>query len=186
MADHETTSNDFVRTRPNRGTHGIHHDRRHRPGAEFVGEGRGSRALAQALEAAERDAASLRAEIKGLDRSRESPFESPPVAWIQERLTTLQAVLEQRTEAAALLLRRLLGRIQMEPVRPEIGRPFYRAVSTLDMLAIIEDEVGRGELNLTRVMMRSAKELISYSFWFSLRSRTPANITDLVPEGPFY
>ncbi len=40
----------------------------------------------------------------------------------------------------ALLLRRLLGPIRLEPVRPEVGRPYYRAVSTLDALAIVEED----------------------------------------------
>jgi hypothetical protein len=107
---------------------------------EFIGEGRGSRALAQALELAEKEAKSLRTEIDGLDRSQQILFEAPPVAWIEERLTTLQAVLERRTERAAMLLRKLLGPIRLEPVRPEVGRAYYRATSTLDALAILEDD----------------------------------------------
>ncbi len=51
---------------------------------------------------------------------------------------TMQAVLERRTQRSALLLRKLLGTIRMEPVTPEIGRPYYRALSDLDALAIVE------------------------------------------------
>src|SRR5262249_13545083 len=107
---------------------------------EYIGEGRGSRALAQALEAAEREASSLRAEIEELEQSRQLLFEAPPVTWIRERLTTLQAVLERRPGSAGLLLRRLLGPIRLEPVRPEVGRPYYRATSTLDALAILNED----------------------------------------------
>jgi hypothetical protein len=167
---------------------------------EFVGEGRGSRTLAQALEAAERESGTLRAEIEGLDQSQKAVFQIPPAAWIEERLVTIQAVLERKTEKAAMLLRKLLGPIRLEPVQPEVGRPYYRAVSTLDALAIIEEdpeggpsEPGsntlrkwrQGELNLMKAMMGSAKELFSYWFWVPLRSRTPANATDLGPGGPF-
>ena len=43
---------------------------------------------------------------------------------------------------SALLLRKLLGTIRMEPVTPEIGRPYYRALSDLDALAIVEKRPG--------------------------------------------
>ena len=37
------------------------------------------------------------------------------------------------------MLRDLLGPIRLELVTPELGRPFYRAVTTLDALALIEE-----------------------------------------------
>ena len=40
---------------------------------------------------------------------------------------------------SALLLRKLLGTIRTEPVTPDIGRPYYRALSDLDALAIVEN-----------------------------------------------
>jgi len=58
----------------------------------------------------------------------------------KERLATLQAVLERKTERATLLLRKLLGPIRLDPVEPEVGRPYYRAVSALDALAILEED----------------------------------------------
>ena len=107
---------------------------------EFIGEGRGSQALASALDRVEKDAAALRAEIEGLSRSRAAIFEPPPDAWVSERLATLQSVLERKTEQAALLLRRILGPIVLEPVQPEVGRPYYRARSSLDALALLEPD----------------------------------------------
>jgi hypothetical protein len=107
---------------------------------EFIGEGRGSRALAEALEAAEREATSLRGELEGLERSREAVFQAPPTVWIEERLTTLQSVLERKTAKAALLLRKVLGPTQLKPVTPQVGRPYSRAISTLDALALIEPD----------------------------------------------
>ena len=50
----------------------------------------------------------------------------------------MQTVLERQTQRSALLLRKLLGTIRMEPVTPEIGRRYYRALSDLDALAIVE------------------------------------------------
>jgi hypothetical protein len=55
--------------------------------------------------------------------------------WLAERMVTMQTVLERRTHRSALLRRKLLGPIRMEPVTPDIGRPYYRALSDLDVRA---------------------------------------------------
>ena len=107
---------------------------------EFVAEGRGSRALADALTASEKRVGDLRTELEGLRRNQRDVFSAPPREWLAERIETLQAVLEHRTERSALLLRRLLGTIRMEPVTPDVGRPYYRALSNLDALAIVEND----------------------------------------------
>ena len=107
---------------------------------EFVAEGRGSRALAAALTSSEKRLEDLRTELEGLRRSQRDVFSVPPREWLTERITTIQKVLERRTERSALLLRKLLGPIRMEPVTPDIGRPYYRALSDLDALAIVEHD----------------------------------------------
>ena len=105
---------------------------------DFIGEGRGSQALAKALVETERRVETLSAEVDGLRRSREKVFRTPPVEWIKDRLANLQEVLELRTAKSAQVLRNILGPIRMELVTPDIGRPFYRAVTTLDALSLIE------------------------------------------------
>ena len=47
----------------------------------------------------------------------------------------------QRIESlsARLLPRPALGPIRLDPTKGEIGRPYYRAHSTLDVLALLED-----------------------------------------------
>jgi hypothetical protein len=62
-----------------------------------------------------------------LRRSREKVFTSPPIQWIVERIRNLKELLERRTAHSAKALRDLLGTIRLEPVRPDIGRPFHRA-----------------------------------------------------------
>lgn len=104
---------------------------------EFIGEGRGSRALAEALTVAERRAGQLRDELDLLERSRRNAFQCPPTAWIQERLARIQEMLEANTQRSALLLRKVLGPIRLEPTKGDIGRPYYRAHSTLDVLALL-------------------------------------------------
>jgi hypothetical protein len=106
---------------------------------DFIGEGRGSQALAKALVETERRVDALSEEVEVLRRSREKIFRPPPIEWITERVANLQQVLEQRTARAAQTLRNLLGPIRLELVTPDVGRPFYRAVTTLDTLALIEE-----------------------------------------------
>jgi hypothetical protein len=67
-------------------------------------------------------------------------FSAPPREWLAERIVTLQSVLERRTERSALLLKKPLGPIKLEPVTPDVGRPYYRALSNLDALAIVEND----------------------------------------------
>jgi site-specific DNA recombinase len=106
---------------------------------DFIGEGRGSQALAKALVETERRVDQLADEVGALQRSREKIFRPPPIEWIKDRLTNIQQVLEQRTARSAQTLRNLLGPIRLDLVTPDIGRPFYRAVTSLDALALIEE-----------------------------------------------
>ncbi len=106
---------------------------------DFIGEGRGSQALAKALVETERRVDQLRGEVEALRRSREKIFRPPPIEWIKDRLNNIQQVLEQRTARSAQTLRSLLGPIRLDLVTPDIGRPFYRAVTTLDALALTEE-----------------------------------------------
>jgi hypothetical protein len=47
-------------------------------------------------------------------------------------------VLEQRTPRSAEALRQLPCPIRLELMTPDVGRPFYRAVATLDAPALTE------------------------------------------------
>jgi hypothetical protein len=87
----------------------------------------------------ERRVDQLTDEVGALRRSREKIFRPPPIEWIKGRLDNIQQVLEQRTARSAQTLRNLLGPITLEMVTPDIGRPFYRAVTTLDGLTLIEE-----------------------------------------------
>jgi hypothetical protein len=64
---------------------------------DFIGEGRGSQALAKALVETERRVDTIGDEVDGLRCSREKIFKPPPIEWIKDRLANLQDVLEQRT-----------------------------------------------------------------------------------------
>lgn len=92
---------------------------------DFIGEGRGSQALAKALVETERRVDQLADEVAALRRSRTKIFRPPPIEWIRNQLKNVHQVLEQRTARSAQLLRNLLGPIRLELVTPDIGRPFY-------------------------------------------------------------
>ena len=79
---------------------------------------------------------------------------NPPREWLVERLATIQTVLERRTERSALLLRKLLGPIRMEPMTPDIGRSYYRALSDLDALAIVENDPDSPDLESGSTALR--------------------------------
>ena len=87
----------------------------------------------------ERRVDQLADEVAALRRSREKIFRPPPIEWIKDRLNSLHQVLEQRTARSAQTLRNPLGPIRLELITPDIGRPFYRAVTTVDALALIEE-----------------------------------------------
>jgi hypothetical protein len=53
---------------------------------DFIGEGRGSQALAKALVETERRVDTLCDEVESLRRSREKIFRPPPIEWIKDRL----------------------------------------------------------------------------------------------------
>ena len=109
---------------------------------DFIGGGKGTRALGQTLEHAEQAAQALRNELSALDATVNAMFEPPPVEWIAERLGRLQELLERQTERSALLLRRVLGPVRLVPTRPDVGRPYYQAETALRALELLEPPEG--------------------------------------------
>ena len=109
---------------------------------EFIGEGRGSGSLAEALETTERRVKDLEIEIKGLKKTRDAVFTAPPVEWIEERASRLREVLGQQTERSALVLRNVLGAVRLVPTQVDIGRPYYRALTSLQTLVLLEEKTG--------------------------------------------
>ena len=114
---------------------------------EFIGEGRGSRALGQALAESERRAQPLDRELDDLRRSRARVFRAPPPEWVRHRVAGIQEVLERRTERSALILRDILGTIRMEPTSPDVGKPYYRAITRIDTIAVLETPSGEQSLD---------------------------------------
>jgi len=107
---------------------------------EFVAEGRGSRALGDAVLETERRVDALKTNLDVLRRGREIAFTVPPESWIRDRVVKTQELLERRTERSALLIRQLLGPIRLVPASTPSGRRYLRAETTLSVLPLIENE----------------------------------------------
>ncbi len=106
---------------------------------DFIGEGRGSRTLAQALVETERKVEALKEELAGLQRSRAKVFHAPPIEWVQERVAKLQEILERSPDRSGVLLRNLLGPLRLIPTQGDIGRPYYVAHTSLNTLALLDE-----------------------------------------------
>ncbi len=106
---------------------------------DFIGEGRGSRTLAQALFDSEGKVGALKEELESLHRCRGKVFQVPPIEWIQERLTKLKEILERNSDRSGPLLRKLLGPLRLEPkCGGDTDRPFYKATTSLNTLALLD------------------------------------------------
>ena len=94
---------------------------------EFIAEGRGNQTIGKALEESEKKMQKLEVEINGLRRSHDNVFQSPPIEWIEDKLSDIHKFLEQKIGQTAIALRKLLGSIKFEPTYPDIGKPHYVA-----------------------------------------------------------
>jgi len=106
---------------------------------EFIGGGKRTRALGEALEAAEGRAEVLRGDLGALEATAGSVFEAPPVEWVADRVRHLQEVLESEMSRSALLLRAVLGPVKLTPVAPQIGRAYYQAETSLQIVDLLHD-----------------------------------------------
>ena len=103
-----------------------------------LGRAQDSKALAEALVKDEALVASLEVEVEGLQSASDSRVRFLTRPWVEKRLAAFRELLERRTEASALVLRRLLGRMVLKPVYPEQGKPYYVARTAIDVLVLLE------------------------------------------------
>ena len=103
---------------------------------EFIAKGRGNQTIGKALEESEKKVQKLDVEFNGLRRSHDKVFQYPPIEWIEEKLSDIHELLEQKTGQSAIALRKLLGPITFEPTYPDIGKPYYVVNSEINALEI--------------------------------------------------
>ena len=107
---------------------------------DFIARGRESPAVAEELALTERRVAVLEAEVEAMKRARSVVVRAPSLGWLEKRLAAFRTVLERRTVESATLLRRLLGKITLEPIQPETGAPYYVARTALDVLVLLDPD----------------------------------------------
>src|SRR5690349_8287893 len=66
-------------------------------------------------------------------------FQAPPAEWIARRVHALDETLARDTTRSALVLREALGPITLRPLTPEVGRPYYQAEMSLQVLNLLQD-----------------------------------------------
>ena len=107
----------------------------------FIGEGKGTQSLNHALIESENKIDELKNEISVLQTSHAKVIQVPPIDWIEDRLVQIQKLLEQNVSEPAMVLRKLLGPIELEPVFPESGRSCYVAHTTLETISIADKRI---------------------------------------------
>ena len=106
----------------------------------FIGQGKGTRSLNHAMIECENKIDKLKNEIHVLQTSHAKSIKVPPIKWIEERLIHIQNLLEQNISQSAMVLRKLLGPIELEPVTPDTGRSYYVAHTTFETLSIVDHQ----------------------------------------------
>ena len=91
-----------------------------------------------AVKKAEARAAQLAGEIEVLRRDGDAQLRVPTEKWIIKRVTSIQQILERRTCESAHLLRRLLGKVVLEPTQPDHGKAYYVAHTAIDTFVLLE------------------------------------------------
>lgn len=99
-----------------------------------------NKAIADSLHVTEMKVRTLETEVTILEMTEKNVFKAPPMEWIADRIAHAKEVLEEKTEQSPLLLRKLLGQIKLQPVTPEIGKPYLLAVYRLQPLALFEEK----------------------------------------------
>jgi site-specific DNA recombinase len=139
----------------------------------FVSEGRGSKAITNALNETEKAEEEIEAQIKALEMGQEETYKTPPLEWITHRLEDIQKILELNTKDSALLLRKLFGEIILNPVYPDIGKPYYSLKVNLNSAAILPD------CSKSAISLRWRRERDSNPRWVAPQrfSRPPPSAT---------
>lgn len=91
-----------------------------------------------AIDSAETKSDELRGEIRSIRATHSRLFQTPPLAWIEDRLRNVRDVLSSRQTQSALSLRKLLGAIRLQWRCPEVGRAYYVARTRLGVLDLLQ------------------------------------------------
>lgn len=105
---------------------------------EYIASGKAVQSITDAVQATEARVVVLEEEVARL-RGRESrELRVPPLEWIKDRLASLGDLLGRNVALGAQELRKIFGRITLEPRMPDVGRAYYVARTSLGVLDLLE------------------------------------------------
>jgi hypothetical protein len=104
---------------------------------DYVARGKSSDAVEKGLEAEERHLVAARQDMAVMQHVLDAVFTAPPIEWVQDRLAAMLHLLSTRTKDSALALRQLLGKVRMEPIHPDIGKPYYAAHTSMGVIDLL-------------------------------------------------
>ena len=111
----------------------------------FIGDGKGTAALAEALRSAENKALEAREQLGALEGTAADVFATPPAEWVAETCEAPRGA-RPRDGAVSPTAPENSRPIRLIPVTPQVGRPYYQAETALQVLELIQDPGGRFEL----------------------------------------
>jgi hypothetical protein len=109
--------------------------------AESIGEGNGSRTISKLLLEAEKKEDDLVKQKNALEKVNSKIFKAPPIEWVQDRLKNLNELLHKNPSQSTVLLKKLLGKLVLQPVYPDVGKPYFNISSTVQVLSLTYDNI---------------------------------------------
>ena len=118
----------------------------------YIKIGNFSKVVSEALKEAENKSENLKEEMLSLEYQNKNTFKAPPQEWIKNKLESLHETLNKNTRSSALVLKKILGDIQLEPVShtnenfynlvdgEKKFKPFYVAHTKIKTLALLDDK----------------------------------------------
>ena len=118
----------------------------------YIKIGNFSKVVSEALNDAETRSENLKEEMLSLEYQNKNSFKAPPQEWIKNKLESLHETLNKSTRSFALVLKKILGDIQLEPVShtnenfynlvdvEKKFKPFYVAHTKIKTLALLDDK----------------------------------------------
>ena len=106
---------------------------------DFIKSGNLSKAVAEALKAAEEKDEKLSQDIDSLEFQRKKSFRRPSKEWVQARLDKFQDILRTDTISSALALKDVLGTIRLRPIDEDQAEPHYIADLKIQTLALLDE-----------------------------------------------
>ena len=118
----------------------------------YIKIGNFSKVVSEALEDAEARNENLKEEMLSLEYQRKNTFKAPPQEWVKTKLECLYETLNKNTRSSALVLKKILGPIQLEPILhtnedfyniingEKKFKPYYMAHTKIKTLALLDDK----------------------------------------------